>query len=252
MMWTIHHIVDVCVCLCLASGCHDNRYMTVRVLSRITTRRELSRHTLPWRVEFWFQSIPGHFIYRDGSHRWISTIYFFSHHPQGFNIVWAFFFFWMIDLSFCVCACVCLFCYFFMSFFSDWSIDRFECCERVGTKTHKSYSHQYIYCPSNSRFYIQFSQQCFTHTQTHNQYRPYTFSISYFLLICFYTIFNDIYTFNGIHATGHQRDSLSYFLLFLLFHTWLFANKHGACALWNVFLPRPTPSKTSAHHTHGM
>lgn len=125
----------------------------------------------------------------------------------------------MIDLSFCVCACVCLFCYFFMSFFSDWSIDRFECCERVGTKTHKSYSHQYIYCPSNSRFYIQFSQQCFTHTQTHNQYRPYTFPISYFLLICFYTIFNDIYTFNGIHATGHQRDSLSYFLLFLLFHT---------------------------------
>ena len=180
---------------------------------------------------------------------------FFPHHPQGFNIVWAFFFFeWLIYPFVYVCVCVCLFVllFFYELFFSDWSIDRFECCERVGTKTHKSYSHQYIYCPSNSRFYIQFSQQCFTHTQTHNQYRPYTFSISYFLLICFYTIFNDIYTFNGIHAAGHQRDSLSYFLLFLLFHTWLFANKktNMALALLEIFFtPSHSIKNISSSHT---
>ena len=163
---------------------------------------------------------------------------FFPHHPQGFNIVWAFFFFNDCFILLCMCVCVCLFVllFFYELFFSDWSIDRFECCERVGTKTHKSYSHQYIYCPSNSRFYIQFSQQCFTHTQTHNLI---------FSWFSFYTMFNDIYTFNGIHAAGNQRDSLSYFLLFLLFHTWLFAkkNKHGAFAPWNVFYPVPLHQK---------
>lgn len=166
MMWTIHHIVDVCVCLCLASGCHDNRYMTVRVLSRITTRRELSRHTLPWRVEFWFQSIPGHFIYRDGSHRWISTIYFFSHHPQGFNIVWAFFF-WMIDLSFCVCACVCLFCYFFMSFFF-WLVDRsvWMLWKSRNENTQVIQSSIYILSVQQPFLYSVFTTVFYTHSDT--------------------------------------------------------------------------------------
>lgn len=151
----------ICVCVYVC---------TVRVLSRITTRREPVTTRGGWSFDS-NQYLAISYIEREG---WIAEmdmlhylLYFPPHHPQGFNIVEPFFF-WKIDLDLFFVS-VCLFCSFLIWVCFSLLIGRSIgcwCCERVGST--QSYSHQYILSvqqPFSIRF---FTTVLYKHT--HNQY----------------------------------------------------------------------------------
>ena len=230
-MWTNHH--GRCMCLCLASGCHDNRYVCVHRESLVSynhTAGTVTTHT--GRVEFWFQSIPGHFIYGDGSLRWMCTIYFFFVHttPQGFNIVWALF----LNDWFILFLCVCFLTFFYEFFFPDWSIDPLW---KSGVQ---SYSHQYILSvqqPFSIRF---FTTVLYKHTQPISVLSRHFLSLS----ICFYTIM----IIMSIHLPAFTQGfsgKILYHISFPLF-TMLFVKTTPRLRTLKFF--PPTQSKQSFHH----
>lgn len=161
----------ICVCV---------HVCTVRVLSRITTRREPVTARGGWSFDS-NQYLAISYIEREG---WIAEmdmlhylLYFPPHHPQGFNIVEPFFF-WMIDLDLFFVS-VCLFCYFliWVCFFSpDWSIDRLLMLWKSGKYT-VIQSSIYIVRPT-AVFYSVFHNSVI---QTHTQPISVTFLDIFFL-----------------------------------------------------------------------
>lgn len=163
----------ICVCVYVC---------TVRVLSRITTRREPVTALGGWSFDS-NQYLAISYIEGEG---WIAEmdmlhylLYFPPHHPQGFNIVEPFFF-WMIDLDLFLCLCVC-FVPFWYEFVFSLLIGRSIgcwCCERVGS-THYTVIQSSIYIVRPTAvFYSVFHNSVI---QTHTQPISVTFLDIFFL-----------------------------------------------------------------------